>query len=87
MLAGAVLVLAGAVVRRWAARRDLDAAAADADARQIFRRTPAAAAESGAARARIARSLASDPARVAHTAAPALVLIGLALVGVGFLWR
>jgi hypothetical protein len=88
MLAGAVLVLAGTLVRRWAARRDLDAAAADTDARQVFRRTAPANTEPGTTvRAGIARSLASDPPRTAHTAATALVAIGLALVGVGFLWR
>jgi hypothetical protein len=88
MLAGAVLVLAGALVRRWAARRDLAAAAADADARQVVRGTAPASTDPGTTvRAGLARSLASDPARVANTAAPALVVIGLALVGVGFLWR
>ena len=98
MLAGAVLVLAGALVRRWAARHNLEAAAADADALQVYRRgTPAAieaevegtepARAGAAAGATVRATTAHGLARVGHTAAVVLVLIGLALVGGGFLWR
>jgi hypothetical protein len=102
MLAGAIAVLAGMLIRRWAGRYDLkDAAMHSAWTLLRGRRT---ADDTTAIEARV-REIRSQPtwtgkatkaagtavghflAQIAQSVALILLAVGVALVGAGFLWR
>jgi hypothetical protein len=102
MLAGAVAVLIGILIRRWAARHDLKDAAMDSA--WTLLRGQRTAGNPTAMETKL-RDIQSQPtwtgkvtktagtaighllAQVGRAAAVALLLAGLVLVGAGFLWR
>jgi hypothetical protein len=102
MLAGAIAVLAGVLIRRWAARHDLKDAAVDSAWTLLRgRRT---ADNLTAIEAKL-REIQSEPtwtgkatgtagtaaghvlAQIGQAVALGLLAVGVALVGAGFLWR
>jgi hypothetical protein len=100
MVAGAVLVLIGIPIRRWAARHDLKEAAIDSAWTLLRgkRSAPTAieaklndiqsqATWTGKATKTAETAIAHGLAQVAQVSALALILIGLALIGAGYVWR
>jgi hypothetical protein len=102
MFVGACLVLAGILLRRWASRYDLKDAAFDSAWTLLRgRRTPEnpTALEAklediqsqptwtGKAARAAGTGIAHALAQVGQVAALGMILVGLALVAAGFLWR